>query len=437
VGFGFPRYSTDAQWRMPHFEKMLYDQALMALAYTEAFSATGRAFYERTAREILTYVLRDMTAPGGGFYAAEDADTAGEEGAFYLWKVEELRQVLAPEEADLLIRVYDLQAGGRAQVLHCPYPRKDLAEMLNVPEERLSLLMESAREKLYRRRLQRIRPLRDDKILTDWNGLMIAAMARAAFVFEDPLFLQAAGDAVSFILGNLRDARGRLLHRWRDGEAAMPASVDDYAFVIWGLIEAYEAVFDGELLQVALSLQEEQNASFWDRESGGYYFTPEDGEPLLIRQKESYDGAIPSGNAVAMLNLLRLARLTGRVDLEKRAVATGKAFAAHISSLPAGHTQFLVALDYLAGPSAEVVIAGNADGEDTRGMLRELRRAFLPRTVVLLSPGGVEKGEHSGIPEFARGMTPVNGRAAAYVCRNFSCRQPTTDPADMMAWLRE
>ncbi|OPY13909.1 MAG: hypothetical protein A4E69_01429 [Syntrophus sp. PtaB.Bin138] len=437
VGFGFHRYSTDAQWRMPHFEKMLYDQALMALAYTEAFSATGRAFYERTAREILTYVLRDMTAPGGGFYAAEDADTAGEEGAFYLWKVEELRQVLAPEEADLLIRVYDLQAGGRAQVLHCPYPRKDLAEMLNVPEERLSLLMESAREKLYRRRLQRIRPLRDDKILTDWNGLMIAAMARAAFVFEDPLFLQAAGDAVSFILGNLRDARGRLLHRWRDGEAAMPASVDDYAFVIWGLIEAYEAVFDGELLQVALSLQEEQNASFWDRESGGYYFTPEDGEPLLIRQKESYDGAIPSGNAVAMLNLLRLARLTGRVDLEERAVATGKAFAAHISSLPAGHTQFLVALDYLAGPSAEVVIAGNADGEDTRGMLRELRRAFLPRTVVLLSPGGVEKGEHSGIPEFARGMTPVNGRAAAYVCRNFSCRQPTTDPADMMAWLRE
>jgi len=437
VGFGFHRYSTDAQWRMPHFEKMLYDQALMALAYTEAFSATGRAFYERTAREILTYVLRDMTAPGGGFYAAEDADTAGEEGAFYLWKVEELRQVLAPEEADLLIRVYDLQAGGRAQVLHCPYPRKDLAEMLNVPEERLSLLMESAREKLYRRRLQRIRPLRDDKILTDWNGLMIAAMARAAFVFEDPLFLQAAGDAVSFILGNLRDARGRLLHRWRDGEAAMPASVDDYAFLIWGLIEAYEAVFDGELLQVALSLQEEQNASFWDRESGGYYFTPEDGEPLLIRQKESYDGAIPSGNAVAMLNLLRLARLTGRVDLEERAVATGKAFAAHISSLPAGHTQFLVALDYLAGPSAEVVIAGNADGEDTRGMLRELRRAFLPRTVVLLSPGGVEKGEHSGIPEFARGMTPVNGRAAAYVCRNFSCRQPTTDPADMMAWLRE
>ncbi|MDY0186379.1 MAG: thioredoxin domain-containing protein [Syntrophus sp. (in: bacteria)] len=437
VGFGFHRYSTDAQWRMPHFEKMLYDQALMALAYTEAFSATGRAFYERTAREILTYVLRDMTVPGGGFYAAEDADTAGEEGAFYLWKVEELRQVLEPEEADLLIRAYDLQVSGRAQVLHCPYPRKGLADTLNVSEERLSVLMESAREKLYQRRLQRIRPLRDDKILTDWNGLMIAAMARAAFVFEDPLFLQAAGDAVSFILGNLRDARGRLLHRWRDGEAAMPASVDDYAFLIWGLIEAYEAVFDGELLQVALSLQEEQNASFWDRESGGYYFTPEDGEPLLIRQKESYDGAIPSGNAVAMLNLLRLARLTGRVDLEERAVATGKAFAAHISSLPAGHTQFLVALDYLAGPSAEVVIAGNRDGEDTRGMLRELHRAFLPRTVVLLSPSGGEKGGHSGIPEFARGMAPINGRAAAYVCRNFSCRQPTTDPAEMMAWLRE
>jgi len=266
---------------------------------------------------------------------------------------------------------------------------------------------------------------------------MIAAMARAAFVFDDPIYLQAVRDAVSFILENLRDFRGRLLHRWRDKEAAMPASLDDYAFLIWGLIEAYEATFDASYLQAALSLEEELTASFWDEAAGGYYFTPADGEPLLIRQKESYDGAIPSGNSVAMLNLLRLARLTGRGGLEERAVVTGQAFAASIRSLPVGHTQFLVALDYLAGPSAEVVIAGNPEGADTREMLRELRRAFLPRTAVLLSPDGGEKGMLPGVAEFARGMTPVNGRAAAYVCRNFSCRQPTTDPAEMMAWLKE
>jgi len=436
VGFGFHRYSTDAQWRMPHFEKMLYDQALLALACTEAFQATGKAFYERTAREILTYVLRDMTAPEGGFYAAEDADTAGEEGAYYLWTAEELRQVLEPEEAELVIRMYAIREDGKPQVLHCPYSWTELPATLGLPEERFSERLESARQKLFRQRQQRIRPLRDDKILTDWNGLMIAAMARAAFVFEDPVYLQAVRQAIRFILENLRDSRGRLLHRWRDGEAAMPANLDDYAFLIWGLIEAYEATFDGNLLQAALSLDEELTAHFWDRSSGGYYYTPEDGEPLLIRQKESYDSAIPSGNAAAMLNLLRLARLTGRGELEERAVAMGQAFAAPIRSLPVAHTQFLVALDYLAGPSAEVVIAGNPEGADTREMLRQLRQAFLPRTVILLAPYG-GKGALEDLPEFTRAMTPVDGRATAYVCRNFSCRQPTTDPAEMMAWLKE
>ncbi|OPY90237.1 MAG: hypothetical protein A4E72_00770 [Syntrophus sp. PtaU1.Bin208] len=337
----------------------------------------------------------------------------------------------------MLIRMYALQAGGRPQVLHCPYPPTDLAATLGLSEERLSTQMESAREKLFQQRRKRMRPLRDDKILTDWNGLMIAAMARAAFVFEDPVFLQAVSKAVSFVLGNLRDPRGRLLHRWRDGEAAMPANLDDYAFLLWGLIEAYEATFDSNLLEEALSLEEELSALFWDRENGGYYFTPEDGEPLLVRQKESYDGAIPSGNSVAMLNLLRLARLTGRGELGARAVATGQAFAASIRSLPAGHSQFLVALDYLAGPSAEVVIAGNPDGADTSEMLRQLRRTFLPRTVVLFCPEGEGKERISRVAEFAREMTPVNGRSTAYVCRNFSCRQPTTDPAQMMAWLQE
>jgi len=235
----------------------------------------------------------------------------------------------------------------------------------------------------------------------------------------------------------LRPWHGRLLHRWRDGEAAMPASLDDYAFLIRGLIEAYEATFDVNLLQAALSLNEELTAHFWDDSTGGYYYTPDDGEPMLIRQKEGYDSAIPSGNAVAMLNLLQLARMTGRAELEERAVSTGQAFADSIRSVPAAHTQFMVALDYLAGPSTEVVIVGNPERADTRAMLRELRRAFLPRTTVLFSRDDGEKRELAGLAEFTRDMTSVEGRATAYVCRKFSCRRPTTNPAEMMAWLRE
>jgi hypothetical protein len=285
VGFGFHRYSTDAQWRLPHFEKMLYDQALLALAYTEAFQATGQAQYERTVREILAYVLRDMTAPEGGFYAAEDADTAGAEGAFYLWTAEELRQVLGPEEAELIIRIYSIREDGKPQVLHCSSSLAELSAAIGIPEGRLAEKLESARQKLFLHRQKRMRPLRDDKILADWNGLMIAAMARAAYVFEDPVYLQAVRKAISFVLENLRDSQGRLLHRWRDGQAAMPPSLDDYAFLIWGLIEAYEATFEVGLLQAALSLNEELTSRFWDKDAGGYYYTPEDGEPLLVRQK--------------------------------------------------------------------------------------------------------------------------------------------------------
>lgn len=437
VGFGFHRYSTDAQWRLPHFEKMLYDQALLAMAYTEAFQAAGQSLYKKTAREILTYVLRDMTSPEGGFYSAEDADTAGEEGAFYLWTAEELRQALPTEEAELMIRVYAIPEGGKPSVLHCSSSYPELSVDLDLPEERLLERLESARQKLFLQRAKRIRPLRDDKILTDWNGLMIAAMARAAAVFEEPVYLQAAREAVRFILENLRDPRGRLLHRWREGEAAMPAVLDDYAFLIWGLIDAYEATFDANLLQTALSLDEELTAHFWDNASGGYFYTPDDGESLLVRQKESYDGAIPSGNSVAMLNLLRLSRLTGQAGLEERAVATAQAFADSIRSLPAAHTSFMVALDYLAGPSAEVVIAGSPEGTDTRDMLRELRRAFLPHVTVLLIPDEEEKGMLAGVAEFTEGMTRIDGRATAYVCRNFSCRKPTTDPAEMTTLLRE
>jgi len=437
LGFGFHRYSTDAQWRLPHFEKMLYDQALLALAYTEAFQATGQEFYGRTAREILTYVLRDMTAPEGGFYSAEDADTAGEEGAFYLWTAQELRQVLESEEAKLLIRLYAIQEGGKPQVLHGSSSLPEVSALLGISEERLAEQLESARRKLFQQREKRPRPQRDDKILTDWNGLMIAALARAAAVFDEPLYLQAVQRAVSFILENLRDSRGRLLHRWCGGEAAMPASLEDYAFLNWGLIEAYEATFDAGLLRAALSLERELEEHFWDSRSGGYFYTADDGEPLLIRQKESYDGAIPSGNSVAMLNLLRLARLTGQVELEERAVAMGKAFAGQIRSVPAAHTQFLVALDYLAGPASEVVIVGSPEDEDTRLMLRELRRPFLPHSVVLLKPDDGDQGEGAELAEFTRGMIRVDGRATAYVCRNYSCRQPTTDPGEMMAWLKE
>jgi uncharacterized protein YyaL (SSP411 family) len=446
VGFGFHRYSTDSQWLVPHFEKMLYDQAMLAMAYTEAYQATEKEDYGKTAREIFTYVLRDMTTPEGGFCSAEDADSEGEEGKFYLWTQEEVRQALGNEEADFTAQVFNIEKDGNfaeqatrrksgVNILHLRKALGELASDLNLSQQDLQAHLEVIRQKLFAYREKRVHPMKDDKILTDWNGLMIAALAKGAQAFDEPEYAEAARRAADFILGNMRKPDGRLWHRYRDGQAGIEANLDDYAFLVWGLIELYEAIFDARYLGVALELTSDMVSHFWDKDGGGLYLTPEDGESLLVRKKEIYDGAIPSGNSVAMLNLLRLGRITATSGLEEKAARIGSAFSGSIKQSPSAHTQLMVALDFGIGPCYEVVIAGKAQEEDTKAMVKALRTRFLPNKVVLLNPNGRESLEIAKLAEFTKNQPSIDGRATAYVCLNYNCKLPTTDINKMLELL--
>jgi uncharacterized protein YyaL (SSP411 family) len=446
VGFGFHRYSTDSQWLVPHFEKMLYDQAMLAMAYTEAYQATGKEDYGKTAREIFTYVLRDMTVPEGGFCSAEDADSEGEEGKFYLWTQEEVRQLLGNEEADFVAKVFNIEKDGNfaeqvtgrksgANILHIRKSLGELASDLNLSQQDLQAHLEVIRQQLFAYREKRVHPMKDDKILTDWNGLMIAALAKGAQALDEPEYAEAARRAADFILGNMRKPDGRLWHRYRDGQVGVEANLDDYAFLVWGLIELYEATFDARYLEVALDLTGTMVRHFWDEDGGGLYLTPDDGESLLVRKKEIYDGAIPSGNSVAMLNLLRLGRMTANSDLEEKAAKIGRAFSGSVKQSPSAYTQLMVALDFGIGPCYEVVIAGNAKAEDTKAMVKALGTRFLPNKVVLLNPDGRESLEIAKLAEFTRNQSSIGGKATAYVCMNYNCKLPTTDINKMLELL--
>jgi uncharacterized protein YyaL (SSP411 family) len=429
LGFGFHRYSTDRAWLVPHFEKMLYDQALHGMAYTDAYQATGDQWFGGVAEEVFTFVLRDLTAPGGGFYAALDADSEGEEGKFYLWEEKEIRAALGTrqaEEAARMLRVnpegnyVDPLAGGRTgrNILHT-------REGTSLPED--------TRQKLYLAREKRVHPVMDDKILADWNGLMIASLARGARVLDRPGYLRAAERAAAFVLGNMRDERGRLLHRWREGEAAVRANAGDYAYLIWGLIELYESTFDVRYLAEARTLMNDFVTHFWDEGGGGFYFTPDYGENLLVRTKDVDDGALPSTNSVAMLNLLRLGRLTGDHVLEEKAGQIARSFSKTVGQYPHAHTMLMSALSFALGPAHEVVIVGNPGADDTEEMLKALRRAYLPNKVVLLSSG--EGAEILQYAAYARNMRMKKGKATAYVCKEFQCELPVTEAGVMLRLL--
>jgi len=448
IGFGFHRYATDEGWLVPHFEKMLYDQALLTIAYLEAYQATGKEEYAATAREILAYVLRDMTAPEGGFYSAEDADSEGVEGKFYLWSERELREVLAESDADLVVKAFNVEATGNfheestgqrtgSNILHLTRPLSELAVELGIEEPALRDRLEAARQKLFAHRQGRVHPHKDDKILTDWNGLMIAALARAAQVFDDPRYVEAANRSADFVLSRMRTTQGRLIHRYRDAQAALPAHVDDYAFMVWGLIELYETTFEPHRLRTAVELTGTLIEHFWDEEGGGFYFTADDGEALLVRQKEIYDGAVPSGNSVAMWNLLRLGRLTGNADLERRASTLCRAFSKIVRQLAGAYTQLMVAVDFAVGPAHEVVIAGRPGAEDTRAMLRALHRRFLPNAVVLFRPTDHSAPQIVQLAGFLEHHTSIDGKATAYVCANHSCNRPTTKIDEMLTLIEE
>jgi uncharacterized protein YyaL (SSP411 family) len=446
IGFGFHRYSTDPNWLLPHFEKMLYDQALLVMAYTEAYQATGKTLYENTAREILTYVRRDMTSPEGGFYSAEDADSEGEEGKFYIWTEDELKETLDGTEAELIIRTFNASKSGNfteeasghqtgANILHLKQPLSEVAPSYDITEAEFSERIENARVTLFKEREKRVHPYKDDKILTDWNGLMIAAFAMAGRTFNDPQYTEAAAKAAGFILKDLRDSNGNLLHRYRQGEAGITANVDDYAFLIWGLLELYESTFDVQYLKQAISLQAEMDQGFWDGVNGGYYFTSNDAEELISRQKEIYDGAVPSGNSAAVLNLIKLSRITGTVEYEQKAARLGKAFSETIEKGPMAYTLFMMGLDFGLGPSYEVVIVGNPDSDDTKSMIDAVRTKYSPSKVVLLKDGG-EESNITDIAGFTKGQSRLDGKATAYVCLNHVCNLPTTDIDKMIELLK-
>jgi len=446
IGYGYHRYSTDTKWLLPHFEKMLYDQALLVMAYTEAYQATKKPLYKKTAEEILIYVLRDMTSSEGGFFSAEDADSEGVEGKFYTWSLKEIQREFSVEEAQLAVELFTMKkegnfaeesSGGKTDVNipHQTLLLEELATRKKIKQEQLEYLTQDLRNKMFELRRKRVPPLKDTKILADWNGLMIAALSKAAQAFHRPDLADAAVQAADFSLDSLRNPDGGLLHSHCDGESKTNGFADDYAFMVWGLIELYEATFDERHLQSALELNQYFIHHFWDEKKSGLYFTPESGESLFLREKECFDGAVPSSNSVAMLNFLRLGRMTSNAELVDKAEQISAHFAMKVGSYPSGYAMMLSATDFALGPSQEVIISGALKAQDTTFMLKSLREEFLPNKVVLFIPE--ESGELSihSIAPFTAQYKSLKGKATAYVCSNYTCQKPTTDINQMRTAL--
>lgn len=431
IGFGFHRYSVDEEWLVPHFEKMLYDQALISYACIEAFQASGDEEHKNTALEIFKYVIRDMKSPEGGFYSAEDADSEGVEGKFYIWSKKEIMDVLGKDDGKFASKVFGVTEDGNfkeestgektgANILHLQNSMEDMTEIFGISMEELKRKLHRIREKLFEYRKKRVHPHKDDKILTDWNGLMIASLAKGAQVFNDKELLDVAVDASDFTINRMY-TKGHLMHRYREGESAVDGNLDDYAFMIHGLLELFEATFNAKYLQYALSLNETLLDHFWDKEDGGFYFTSDESEDVLIRKKEIYDGAIPSGNSMMMLNLLKLALLTEKEELRGYTLKLERAFSGSIKKIPTGFTAFLCALDFRIGPSFEVIIAGEDDAENWVQILREY---FIPNKTLVLNNDVSRLLEVIPSLQFKK---MENNRPTAYVCSQGSCKTPTND----------
>ena len=455
LGGGFHRYSVDAQWRVPHFEKMLYDQAQLASAYLDAYQITGDLRYEAIARDTLDYVRRDLTDVGGGFYSAEDADsltTAGgkekAEGAFYVWTKEEIDKALG-EYAELFDYQYGVEAAGNAPEGSDPqgefrgknilYERQTFAETakhfgkseLDVDES-----MRYRRPALFELRNKRPRPHLDDKIITGWNGLMISAFARGAQVLGDPSYLETATRAAEFVRANLADAKGQTLRRsYRGAPSAVAAFAEDYSFFIQGLLDLYETSFDSQWLQLAEQLQTTQDRLFWDDKNGGYFTSTGDDPSILLRMKDDNDNAEPAASSIAARNLLRLAQMRDTKELRVRGQKTIAAFATALNRFPSALPQMLVALDFSLTKPKQVIIAGKRGAGDTRDLLDEVHRHYLPNTIVLLADGGAGQKFLAERLEEVKEMKPIGGKATAYVCENFACQAPVTSVEELRKLL--
>ncbi len=444
VGGGFHRYATDRRWLVPHFEKMLYDNALLAMDYVEAWQVTGREDFAAVAREILRYVDRELTAPGGGFYSATDADSLApggerEEGRFFTWTPGEIEAVLGQPEAAAVIAYYGVTPGGHLDgrsVLHSWRDPAQVAAELGTTQARLLATLERARPRLYGARLQRSAPLRDEKILAGWNGLMISALARSAFALGEPAYAGAAARSADFVLGEMR-VDGRLRRFYRDGRAAGPAFLEDYAFLIAGLLDLYEVAPDPRWLRESRALQGILDAYYADREGGGYFRGADDQERLLAREKPGQDSAVPSGNGVEALNLLRLAEFTGEARYAEQAALIFSAFHESLTRNPTGSSELLLALDYHLDTPKEIILVRPRAGDGDLGtLLAPLRRSYVPNRVLAVVKQGPELAAHSAQVPMLAGKVARDGRVTAYVCENRVCRFPTTDPAVFSEQIR-
>ncbi|WP_461831272.1 thioredoxin domain-containing protein [Aquifex sp.] len=430
VGFGFHRYSTDKEWLLPHFEKMLYDQALLLIAYTEGYQLLGKELFRRTSEEIVEFLKRDMLSPEGAFYSAWDADSEGEEGKFYTWSIDELREVLTPEELEFTIKVFNLQKEGNyleeatkrktgRNILYVGREYEEVAKELGMDKESFEKKLKDVREKLLKAREKRVKPLRDEKILTDWNGLAIAGLSFSGRALGKEEWIELAKGCADFILERMVDEKGLLLHRYMEGETKYYGFLEDYAYLIWGLLELYEATLESNYLEKALELQKVQIKHFWDEENGGFFQTPDFFTDVPVRKKEVYDGATPSGNSVSAYNLIRLGRLIGKKELEEYGYKTLNAFSWEIANFPSAHTFSLIALDLIVNGSKELVIVPKDNSwTEIKG---QLDSEYIPDLLILLKDEKTEK-----LSEFIASMKPLDGKTTYYLCKGYACEEPKT-----------
>ncbi len=429
LGGGFHRYATDGHWLVPHFEKMLYDNGLLVPAYLDLFQITGDDRYAQVVRETLDYVLREMTQPDGGFFSTQDADSEGHEGKFFVWSEDEVLALLGPDDGRLFCYAYDVSPRGNWEgqnILNRPKTTEQAARVLGVTPEALEVVMARGRTKLFAARSQRIAPGRDDKVLVSWNGLMISAMSQAANVLGDSRYAAAARAAAAFILKSMRDADGRLLHSFKDGQARFNAYLDDYACLIDGLVDLYQTAFEPRWLDEALRLAEDMLSRFEDPRGGGFFFTSIDHEQLVVRVKDTQDNATPSGNGMAAHALARLSALTGRTELLGKAYATLEAMSGQLTKFAMASGQSLMALDFVLGPSQEIVlVAGGTDESTIHAMLSDLNRLFWPNKVVALRPLSLDDVIlPTSLQSLLAGKSAADNQPTAYVCERGSCQSP-------------
>ena len=435
LGGGFARYSVDAYWLVPHFEKMLYDNALLARIYLEAHQATGDPFHRRVAEETLDYVLRDMTSPEGGFYSAEDADSEGEEGKFYVWTPTEIEGVLDPDDARLALRFWDVTEGGNFEgknILNVPRPLEVVADEFGISPEELWERIVGIREKLLAFRGERVRPGRDEKVLAAWNGLMLRAFALAARVTGREDYRGAARRNATFLLENMK-TDGRLHRSHKDGRARFNGYLEDYAMVADGLVELYEATFETRWLAEADNLCDAMNELFWDEERGAFYDTPADHEELVTRPRDVYDNATPSGNSVAVEVMLRLALLLDRNDYRERAGEVLEEMGGGMEKIPSAFGRLIAALDFATSGTREIAIIGDPEAPDTRALIDVIYARYLPNKVI--AGRAEDDAESAGLIPLLAQRPARDDKATAYVCEGYACQAPTTDPEELARQL--